>query len=192
MIARVRRKARAVRTRLLPALAFYLGNHLFMNYTPYRVRHWYLRRFCGVRLGRDSSIAMGCFITGYGVRIGDNTVINRFCYLDGRCPLVIGNNVNVSHYTLIQTLTHDAQSPHFTCLERPVTIGDHAWIGARALICPGVAIGEGAVIGAGAVVTRDVPPYAIAAGNPARVIGTRTAALDYRSRYFPLFDTDIQ
>ena len=192
MIAWLRRKACAVRTRLLPALAFYLGNHLFMNHTPYRVRHWYLRRFCGVRLGRDSSIAMGCFITGYNLRIGDNTVINRFTYLDGRCDLVIGNNVNISHFTLIQTLTHDPQSPGFACLVRPVTIEDHVWIGARALICPGVTIGEGAVIGAGAVVTADVPPYAVAAGNPARVVNTRTRDIRYRSRYFPFFDTDIQ
>ncbi len=75
---------------------------------------------------------------------------------------------------------------------RPVVIGDHVWIGARALICPGVTIGEGAVVGAGAVVTRDVAPYAIVAGNPARVIGQRTRDLHYRTRYFPLFDTDIQ
>jgi acetyltransferase-like isoleucine patch superfamily enzyme len=55
----------------------------------------------------------------------------------------------VSHYTLIQTLTHDPQSPDFASAEKPVTIGDHAWIGARALICPGVTIGEGAVVAAG-------------------------------------------
>lgn len=182
----------ALRSRHLPALKFWLGNHLFMNWTPYRVRHWFLRRFCHVEIGRDSSICMGCFVTGTNIRIGDNSVINRFTYLDGRCPLVIGNNVNISHYTLIQTLTHDPQAPDFRTLDGPVTIGDHAWIGARAIILPGVVIGEGAVIGAGAVVTRDIPPYTIAAGNPARVIKERTRDLHYRTRYFPLFDTDIQ
>jgi acetyltransferase-like isoleucine patch superfamily enzyme len=181
-----------LRWRWKPALCFWLANHLFMNWTPYSLRHWFLRRFCHVRLGRDSSICMGCFVTGYGIEIGVNSVINRYTYLDGRVPLRIGNNVNVSHYTLIQTLTHDAQSPDFVCLERPVTIGDHAWIGARALICPGVTIGEGAVVAAGAIVTRDVEPYAIVGGNPARVIGTRSRDLRYRTRYFPLFDTDIQ
>jgi acetyltransferase-like isoleucine patch superfamily enzyme len=188
----LRRKYLGVTTRLLPAFGFYLGNHLFMNWMPYGARHWFLRRFCGVRIGRDSSIHMGCFVTGYHIRIGDNTVINRFTYLDGRVPLTIGNNVNVSHYALIQTLTHDPQNPDFVCLELPVVIGDHAWIGARAIICPGVTVGEGAVIGAGAVVTRDVPPYAIAVGNPARVIGERSRELRYRTRYFPFFDTDIQ
>lgn len=52
----------------------------------------------------------------------------------------------------------------------PVTIGDRVWIGRNAIILKGVTIGEGAVVGAGAVVTRDVPPWTIAAGNPARVI----------------------
>ena len=173
-------------TRYKPALKFWLANHLFMNWMPYRVRHWYLRRFCGLRLGRDSSIMMGCFITGTGIAIGDNTVINRFSYLDGRVPLTIGNNVNVSHYALIQTLTHDAQAADFGTIQGPVVIEDHAWIGARAIILPGVTIGEGAVV------TRSVAPYTIVAGSPARVIGERTRNLDYRTRYFPLFDTDIQ
>ena len=186
------RFSRAVVTRLLPALGFHLANHLFMNQPSYGLRHWALRRLCGLRLGHGSSIAMGCFVTGRQVRIGEHSVVNRGCYLDGRVPLTIGNNVAISHQTLIQTLTHDPHSPDFATLQRPVVIGDHVWIGARALICPGVTIGEGAVIGAGAVVTRDVPPYSIAAGNPARVIGQRTRDLRYRNRYFPLFDTDIQ
>ena len=155
----VRRLLHSVRDRYKPALSFWLGNHLFMNWMPYRVKHAFLRRFCHVRIGKDSTICSSCFITGFGVQIGSNTVINRFCYLDGRVPLKIGNNVNVSHYTLIQTLTHDPQNPDFVCIEGPVEIGDHAWIGARAIICPGVKIGEGAVVGAGAVVTRNVEPY---------------------------------
>jgi acetyltransferase-like isoleucine patch superfamily enzyme len=181
-----------LRWRWKPAVCFWLGNHLFMNWTPYAVRHWFLRRFCNLRLGADSSICMGCFITGDRIRIGANTVINRYTYLDGRVSLTIGNNVNVSHYTLIQTLTHDPQNRDFVCLEQPVVIHDHVWIGARAIICPGVTIGEGAVIAAGAVVTQDVAPYTIVGGNPARFIKERTRDLAYRSRYFPLFDTDIQ
>lgn len=183
---------KAVRWRYKPAICFYLGNHLFMNWTPYVIRHWFLRRFCNVKIGRDSSIHMGCFVTGYNIEIGNNSVINRFTYLDGRVSLRIGNNVNISHYVILQTLTHDPQNPDFVCLERPVVIGDHAWIGARAIICPGVTIGEGAVVGAGAVVTKDVAPYTIVAGNPAVYIKERSRDLRYRTRYFPLFDTDVQ
>jgi acetyltransferase-like isoleucine patch superfamily enzyme len=181
-----------LRWRWKPAVCFWLGNHLFMNWTPYGVRHAFLRRFCNLRLGADSTICMGCFITGDRIVIGDNTVINRYSYLDGRVALTIGNNVNVSHYTLIQTLTHDPQNRDFLCLERPVVIHDHVWIGARAIICPGVTIGEGAVVAAGAVVTQDVAPYTIVGGNPARYIKDRSRDLAYRTRYRPLFDTDIQ
>lgn len=181
-----------VETRWMPALGFWLGNHLAMNWLPYGPRHWFLRRFCHMRIGPESTMCGGCFVTGNHIEIGSNTIINRYTYLDGRVPLKIGNNVNVSHYTLIQTLTHDPQSPDFAGLAKPVTIGDHVWIGARALICPGVTIGEGAVIGAGSVVTKDVEPYTIVAGNPARFIRNRNRDLRYRTVYAPLFDTDIQ
>ena len=149
-----------------------------------------------MKIGSESSIHYGCFIAGgpngAAIEIGNNTVINRFTYLDGRFPLKIGNNVNISHYTLIQTLSHDPQHPQFIGVVGPVEIGDHAWIGARATILPGVKIGEGAVIGSGAVVTKSIPPYSIAVGNPARVIKERNRDIQYKSRYFPFFNSDIQ
>ncbi|WP_280140977.1 acyltransferase [Methylobacterium phyllostachyos] len=174
------------------ALGFYIANSVMMHFAPYVVRHYYLRTVCGITIGHKSSIAQRCFITGSKIVIGSNSVINRYVYLDGRVQLYIGNNVNVSHYTLIHTLTHDPQNRDFICLEKPVAIMDHAWIGARAIILPGVTIGEGAVVGAGAVVSRDVAPYTIVAGNPAVVVGKRSRDIAYRSSYFPFFDTDIQ
>jgi len=178
--------------RFLSAFRVYLANHVVMNFTPYWFRHWYLRTFCHIRIGVDSSIHMGCFITGSNIEIGNNTVINRQTYLDGRASLKVGNNVNISHQTLIQTLTHDPQNCDFVCLCKPVVIEDHVWIGARAMILPGVTVGEGAVVGAGSVVTKNVTPYTIVAGNPAKVIKERNSTLTYKSRYFPFFDTDIQ
>ena len=163
-----------------------------MNWMPYSVRIPFLRKACGLRIGRDTSIAMGCFVTGRDISIGDNTAINRFAYLDGRAPLRIGDNVNISHYCKIHTLTHDPQSPDFACVAAPVTIGDHVWIGTGAIILPGVNLGEGCVVGAGSVVTRSVDPYVIVAGNPARMIKRRQQGLTYRTKYFPYFDTDIQ
>jgi acetyltransferase-like isoleucine patch superfamily enzyme len=163
-----------------------------MKWFPYFIRHIFVRRILKIGLGSESSIAMGVFLTGNKITIGSNTVINRGVYLDGRAALFIGNNVNVSHQTLIQTLTHDSQSPYFIAVEKPVVINDHVWIGARALICPGVTIGEGAIVGAGAVVTKSVAPYTIVGGNPAIKIKMRASQIGYRSRYFPFFDTDVQ
>jgi acetyltransferase-like isoleucine patch superfamily enzyme len=105
--------------------------------------------------------------------------------------LTIGDNVTISHQALLQTLTHDPRD-NFAVLARPVAIHDHAWIGARAIVCPGVTVGEGAVVGAGAVVTRDVPPWTIVAGNPARRIGERPRQVGSRTRYRPWFDTDLE
>ncbi len=178
--------------KIIFALCFYLANHLFAKIPSYTLRHWFLRHFCHLKIGKNSSIHMNCFVTGSKIEIGNNTVVNRQTYLDGRAGVKIGNNVNISHQTLIQTLTHDPQNPDFACLVKPVIIRDNAWIGTRVIILPGVVIGEGAVIGAGAVVTKDIPAYNIAVGNPAKVIKTRNKNLRYKSRYFPFFDTDIQ
>jgi maltose O-acetyltransferase len=68
-----------------------------------------------------------------------------------------------------------------------VIIGDHVWIAYRAVILPGVTIGEGAVVAAGAVVTRDVEPFPIVAGVPAKKIGERNRNLDYQLHFSPLF-----
>lgn len=173
------------------AILWYIANNVMLKFMPYNLRHAYFRML-GLKIGSDTSIAMHCFISGPKITIGNNTVINRFTYLDGRVPMYIGNNVNISHYVLIHTLTHDPQSRDFVCVEGPVAIMDNAWIGARAMILPGVTIGEGAVVAAGAIVTKDVAPYSIVAGAPARKIGVRNQDLDYKSRYFPYFDTDIQ
>jgi acetyltransferase-like isoleucine patch superfamily enzyme len=179
-------------SRLRPALRDYLLNHLIMHIPFYGPRHYYLRRVCGIKIGRHSSVHMDCFITGNSIEIGDNTVINRQCYLDGRFPLRIGNNINISHQVLIHTLTHDPQAPDFRGVAKPVAIEDDAWIGTRAIILPGVRIGRGVVVGAGAVVTKDVSDYGIVAGCPAREIGKRNTNLTYKTSYFPFFDTDIQ
>ena len=178
--------------RYLIALVYFIGNRFIMKWFPYNIRHLFIRKILRIQMGSESSVAMGVFFAGKRISIGSNTVINRGVYLDGRAELTIGSNVNVSHQTLIQTLTHDHQDPHFISLEKPVVINDHVWIGARALICPGVTIGEGAVVGAGSVVTRNVDPYTIVVGNPATKIKMRANQIYYRSRYFPFFDTDIQ
>jgi acetyltransferase-like isoleucine patch superfamily enzyme len=175
----------------LAALAFYLYNSFVSHVPLYWVRRLYLTRILGLRLGRGVAVHMGCFISGRHISIGDHTVINRRTYLDGRKALRIGRNVSVSPECYILTLDHRTDSPDFETKEGPVSIGDYAWLGARALILPGVELGEGAVVGAGAVVTKAVAPYAIVAGVPARPIGERARGLRYTLRYFPLFNSDV-
>lgn len=99
--------------------------------------------------------------------------------------ITTGADVSIGPEASVLTLGHDPQSDEFGDRGGNVTIGDRVSIGYRAIILPGVTLGEGAVVGAGAVVSRDVPPFTIVAGNPARKIGDRRRDLSYELNYAP-------
>lgn len=110
---------------------------------------------------------------GTNIHLGEKVYFNTNCVVLDVLPVTIGDRVLIGPAVQIYTALHpeDAKT-RATGLEngKPVSIGDDVWIGGGAIICPGVAIGERSIIGAGSVVTRDVPPDVIVAGNPARVI----------------------
>lgn len=139
------------------------------------------RAFFGVKMGKGVRVEGGCQILGgpQRISIGARTVINRGVILDGRFPLSIGSDGSISTQSAILTLQHDLQAPDFRAVGAPVAIGDRVFIGTRAIVLPGVSIGEGAAVAAGAVVTRDVEPYVIVGGVPAKPIGTRPRNLTY-------------
>ena len=186
----VRRKSEFRTLRI--AFRLYLANHLIANIPSFRIRHWYYRRVLHYTIGRNSSIHMGTFVTGNYITLGDNVVINRRCYLDGRIGIEIKNNVSVSPEVCLISMEHDPNSPQFATRGEKVVIENNVWIGARAIISPGITIHEGAVIGAGALVTKDIGPYRIAVGVPAREIKDRNRDIQYQVEYFPWFDTDVQ
>lgn len=131
-------------------------------------------RLAGVKIGKNSYIHMGArFYLPSGVQIGEGSIIGDHVFLDGRAPLKIGDNVDIASEVLIYNSEHDVQSEGFDPIEEPVEIGDYVFIGARAVILPGVKIGKGAVVAAGAVVTKDVSPFKIVGGVPAKEIGER-------------------
>jgi len=115
--------------------------------------------------------------------IGERSIIGDRALLDARNGICIGKNVNLSSGIQIYTEQHDHRSPDFACNSDEsfgVTIGDRVWLGPGVIVLHSVHIGEGAVVAAGAVVTKDVPPYTIVAGVPARAIGERTHNLRYQ------------
>ena len=131
-------------------------------------------RLAGIKIGRKSKIHVFCRFFGFGkITIGEDTVIGEFSFLDGRGGLKIGRHTDIASQVLIYTSEHDINHPEFKAIESPVEIGDYVFIGPRAIILPGVKIGEGAVAAAGAVVTEDVAPGKIVVGVPAKVIGKR-------------------
>ena len=118
---------------------------------------------------------------GGSIRIGDDCSLHNFVMLYGAGGITVGDGCRIATGALIVAFNHgfaDLDTPirHQPITALGVTIGRDVWIGARAIVLDGVRVGDGAVIGAGAVVTRDVPPGCVVAGNPARVIRERTCA----------------
>lgn len=159
--------------RLLAPLYQHRGRHsvihssVRMDTPPYR-------RFF---LGKNSVIeSFSCINNAVGdVVIGDYTRVGLHNTIIG--PVKIGNHVNLAQGITVTALNHTFTNPEKRIDEQgvsttPVAIGDDIWIGANAVILPGVTIGEHSVVAAGAVVTKDVPPHSLVAGVPARIIKT--------------------
>ena len=132
-----------------------------------------LRSIIG-HMGREVTI-LSPFFCDYGshISIGDCTYINFNLTVLDEAPVTIGSHVFIGPGCSLLTAVHplDAQERN-KGIEKalPITIGDNVWLGGNVTVLPGVSIGEGSVIGAGSVVTRDVPPRTVVAGNPARII----------------------
>jgi acetyltransferase-like isoleucine patch superfamily enzyme len=142
-------------------------------------RVWAYRLF-GMKIGDTAHIYGGLEVREpHRVSIANSVIVGHDVILDGRGGLRIEENVNLSSQTAIWTMTHDPQSSTFLATTGQVTIGRDAWLGFRCTVLPGITIGEGAVVASGAVVTKDVAPYAIVAGVPAKQVGTRNCTIDY-------------
>jgi len=153
---------------------------LWVGYIPSQTIRNAIYRLMGLKMGKGSTIYSQAEIRGsHKIVIGENTIIGNRAILDGRGGLEIGSNVNLSTGVWIWTVDHNKDDPFFESRHHKVVIKDYAWISCRTVILPGVVIGEGAVVCAGAVVTKDVEPYTVAAGIPAKKIGERTHDLRY-------------
>ncbi len=140
----------------------------------------------------------GCIHLGYDARIEDHVlvvigdgsltlqdgaVINEFCNVRAfRGDITIGAKTIIAQYVSLIAVNHNVpprrapiKEADYETVRRDIVIGDDVWVGSNVVILPGVTIGDGAVIGAGSIVTKSIPPYAIAVGNPARVARYREA-----------------
>ena len=142
----------------------------------YRAVRAFFARMALDKCGKNVNIEHGAQF-GFDTSIGDNSGIGINAILSP--GITIGNDVMMGPYCMMFTSNHaigDLIKPMWKqghAERRPIVIGNDIWIGARVTILPGVHVGDGSVIGAGAVVTKDVEPYSIVAGNPAKKIGSR-------------------
>lgn len=129
----------------------------------------------------DNAFINPPFYCDYGskIEVGKNFFANYNCTMIDVAPIRIGDNVMLAPNVAIYTAGHPVHPDTRNTLYEygiEITIGDNVWIGGNTVICPGVHIGSNTVIGAGSVVTRDIPEWVIAAGNPCRVIRKITEA----------------
>jgi acetyltransferase-like isoleucine patch superfamily enzyme len=178
--------AKQLAVRYLPTPEWALNS--VVNRLPYAA--WRMRAYAAAGV-RFSDVRTGCLMLGVEVFhptrlvVGRNTIVGPHCLLDARGGIELGDNVNISSHTRFMTAKHLVQDPDFVAEFAPAVVEDQVWIALGATVLGGVRIGEGAVVAAGAVVTRDVAPFTIVAGTPARPIGERTRDLRYELDYRP-------
>ena len=170
------------------------GGHGYVESKPYRFRRlvWYvINRIIvpcvpnSLRLSLLSLFAAEiskCYAVVYGssrifapwnLKMGDGCNIGPRVEIYNKAKVTFGRGVIISQDSFLCTASHDVNDPHMKLVLGEIHLDDYVWVGARATILPGVTIGEGAVVGACAVVAKDVPPWSVVVGNPARVVGKR-------------------
>lgn len=149
-------------------------------FRPFRwplFRRWrnLLLRACGARIGRCSTVhATARIWAPWNLEMGEFTSIAPTAIIYNVDKIILGAKVVISQEAYLCTASHDIESPGMELVHRAIVVGDGGWVTTRAFVGPGVTVGEGAVVGACAVVTKDVEPWTVVVGNPARVLKKRT------------------
>ena len=175
----------------IKAVRWFFFNKMILKIPFSTIRLFFLRGY--IIFGKETNIMRHVEILNESfdrsqITIGNNSVINAYCLLDGRKGKIkIGNNVDIAREAAIFTLEHDPNSDYYETIPGDVIIEDYVWISSRATILPNVRIGTGAIVASNAVVTKDVPPMTIVGGVPAKKIGIRKSKLKYNLKIFHYF-----
>lgn len=159
----------------------YLGNMIINKLPSRHIRRWFYQML-GAKIGKNSFPGRRVeILLPKGLELGDGVAVGWFTELDARGGICIGNNTNISSHVKLITGSHDINDSMFTADFLPIHIGHHCWIGTGAIILQGVKIGDGAVVAAGAVVSKDVEPWTVVGGIPAKKIRKRPDTVQYKN-----------
>lgn len=148
----------------------------FFRYSPRICFGWraFILRMLGAKMGSDTHIYNSAKIyMPWNLEIGSQSAIGEHAFIYNLGKIVIGSRSTISQRAHLCAGTHDFTDPSLPLIKPPIIVKDQAWVCADAFVGPGVTIGEGAIVGARAVVVKDVEPWHIVAGNPARFIRKR-------------------
>lgn len=170
------RAARNYSDRETAARVFWMVGQWLVRLSPRPCFGWrrLVLRCFGARIGEHVNLYPSTRVyLPWNLSVGDWSALGEDVLIYNLGKVSIGNKVTISHRAHLCAGTHDYTRPDFPLLKPPIEIADQAWICAEAFLQAGVVIGEGAVVGARAVVTGNVEPWQVVAGNPARAIGRR-------------------
>ena len=140
-------------------------------FRPWRIA---LLKLFGAKVRWSSNVLPSCRIWApWNLTMGAYACLSQRVDCYNVNQIIIGDQATISQDAMLCTASHDISSKILELTTAPVKVGAGAWVAARAIVLPGVTIGEGAVVAAGAVVTKDVEPWMVVGGNPAKVIKKR-------------------
>ena len=166
-------------------MRYYNGVYKFMvkkvaHIPSHSIRKFLYRHLFRVKIGKRVTIYHGLEIRcGFKISIGEGTIIDDNCILDGRGGLEFGKNINLSSDVCIWTMQHSINDEDFCGSGGKVIVKDRAWISSNTTVLPNVCVGEGAVLASGAVATKNLEDYKVYGGIPAKEIGVRNSNLSY-------------
>lgn len=173
---------------ILKVLYSYMHNGFSLMRMKHVGKHVFVRKNLmvgspsGITIGDDVWIGRDCRLECYEdkgklgeIRLGNTSKLGHYCTILCGADITIGDFTRLSSFVTIMSESHGTNPEKgiyhlqdLVCKE--VTIGQYCWLGEKVIVMPGVSIGDWSIVGAGSLVTKDIPPYSIAVGNPARVI----------------------